>query len=146
MNSFDVAKQMRRLSVDSSYSAHPLPASLSSSPSFSSFELDSSGFDGMSSSSFELDCSRFDSLSPSPSLASSSYNSLSIQYTQGSSSSTSTNSYGGPLTRNPCVRNLSSLCSDSSVDVGMSSMTSETSLYQSGTNVGWGYFVGTPSR
>jgi hypothetical protein len=146
MDSFEIAKQMKLLSIDSSHSAPPPPESLLSPLPFFAFKLDASGFDDMSSSPFELDCSRFDSLSPSPSLASSSYNSLSSQYTQASSFSTSKNNFGGRLTRNTCVRNLSALCSDSSVDVGMSSMESLISPYQSGINVGWGYFVETPSR
>ena len=71
MNSFELAKQMKRLFTESSYSNPPLPESLSSLPSFSSFELDSSGFDNMSFLLlFELDCCRFNSVSPLPLLAS----------------------------------------------------------------------------
>jgi hypothetical protein len=118
MNSFDLAKRMKRLSMDSLSSVPPPPESLPSS-----FELDCTAFDDMmmSSSSYAIDCSGFDVLYPSSLLAVSSYISLASHHTQGSSSST--------MSRNQCTRNLSALCNDSS-------LSCENPPYLSGPNAG----------
>ena len=138
MNSIELAYKLGRISMDSSSSSvPPPPASLSSSSSMSS------------SLPYELDCTRFEGMSPSPSLVSSSYGSLSSQEepqgykSQSSSPRGMTKGWGITLSRSQCVHNLSSLgsaCSESSTS------TRQISPYGSGPNEGWGYFVDTRSK
>jgi hypothetical protein len=133
----DLADQMRRLAMGyHQQSALSEDDTLSSWPSSASFELDCS-----SDMTFELDCSKFDNLTSSatPSLANSSYSS------QGSTSSTSTNSCGSPtpsLSRKRGVQNLSTLV-DTPTNYGGTMSALPRLPYESTPNA-WGYFVDTP--
>mmetsp|Transcript_38534 Transcript_38534/g.71055 ORF Transcript_38534/g.71055 Transcript_38534/m.71055 type:complete len:130 (-) Transcript_38534:188-577(-) len=129
MNSIELNNQFRRLSVDSSSSSsfpsqsEMLSASMMSNPTDTSHK-------------FGLDYSHFNSFSPSVSHASS-FNSLSFAH-----ESTEQRLMGG-LSRSRCTHNLSALCSTSTA--GSTRSTRQVS-YESGPNIGWGYFVDTPSK
>ena len=133
-NSFDFDYQMRRLSIGSSDSVPPPPASLCSSMmSFTSADLQE----------FEHDCSRFPTVMPSPSskfLSTSHF---------ANARRTGNQVWGsGGLSRSRCVNNLSSLgdsfSSASENSVGSSIRISSYEAVP--PNAGWGYFVDTPSR
>jgi hypothetical protein len=132
-NSFDFNYQMRRLSVGSSGSIPPPPASLSASVmSFSSAE----------SHEFEHDCSRFAAMTPA-----SSFNFLSASHYATERRMVNQGWGSGGLSRSRCVNNLSSLGdSFSSASDNSDGSSRQIPSYEAGPNAGWGYFVDTPSR
>lgn len=118
-NSYHFDLQFRRLSIASSGSVPPPPASLS---------------DGMMSFTsspetrvFEYDCSRFEAMTPAPSF-----------------SFTPERRRSG-LSRSRCVDNLSSLGESFSSQTSEGSASSRD-VAPPCANAGWGYFVDTPSR
>jgi hypothetical protein len=129
MHSFEFVYQMKRLSIDSIDSMLSPPEVLSLSM------MSSSTAD---SQEYELDCSRFASMMQTPSFQSSSAHQHSIERRM------SNERWGSSgLSRNRCVHNLSALGSASAADVSCSSR--KIPSYESTPNVGWGYFVDTPS-
>ena len=113
MNSFELACQMRRISLAESSNCHLPPPPMS---------LDSSGFD------------QFNSMS--------SFNSFGSQFSQGTeaSSPNAMSSDKKSLSRSRCIANLSAMGSVNSEGSSMS--RSSVSKYELPvTNAGWGYFV-----
>lgn len=113
MNSFELACQMRRISLAESSNCHLPPPPMS---------LDSSGFD------------QFNSMS--------SLNSFGSQFSQGTeaSSPNAMSSDKKSLSRSRCIANLSAMGSVNSEGSSMS--RSSVSKYELPvTNAGWGYFV-----
>jgi hypothetical protein len=132
-NSSAFDHQMRMLSIGSSGSIPPPPASLSASMmSFSSAE----------SQEFEHDCCRFAAITPTSSL-----NLLSSIHHATARRMGNQEWGSGGLSRSRCVNNLSSL-GDSFSSASDNSVGSSRQIpsYEAGPNAGWGYFVDTPSR
>ncbi|KAL3762030.1 hypothetical protein ACHAWU_002126 [Discostella pseudostelligera] len=129
MHSFEFVYQMKRLSIDSNDSM-PSPPEMLSLSMMSSSTADSQ--------EYELDCSRFASMMQTPSFQSSSTHQRTIEHRM------SNESWGSSgLSRSRCVHNLSALGSATAADVSCSSR--KIPSYESSPNVGWGYFVDTPS-
>lgn len=135
MNSFELAYQSSRISVnDGVMHPPPPPQSLSAGSSYSS----------AADRDFELDYFRFDAaMALSPSFASSATSSSSVGSTSSQESTGMNSQLGSTLTRSHGVHNLSALggaCYETSV--AKRSIPSR----QACRGDGWGYFVDTPSR